>query len=1073
MLLFRVTTLALGIVGWAACSSASSVTPDNPNFAAPSASLIAGSSPSPANAQVLALLPDAKGTAAPSTLPDLRDWVVDDAGLLSDGQRRNLSATLAELSQATTHQLVLATISSLNGSDMGDYVEELGAYWQLGYNGAHNGAVILLAAKEHVVAFYVGDDLKQVLTEPITKAIVNNTVSPLSKAGDEVAGIREAVKYTALALERYAHGLPVASLAPLLQRRSNTALRACPKNAIDNYEKLLAPKVLVGSEFGCTVSNQPSSTLAQMTADALKVCQTEWDLECTIIKSSPELAVDTASPPPMVSIVQCANTANPTDAIEACSAVLALQEETEATYGEALSNRGLAYYYKGDPRSAVADWEEAVRRSPILMVAFNGDRRHNQAAEAVEALRESNGEAPAVSVDLQYRKRFDSAVLALNHRQYGLAIAELKRLALQGFSDAQAKLGYIYLEGAGVPPDPISANWWLYLAAENGNAEAQIALGKNLTAGNGIAKDYRAAAKWFRKAASLANFEGAGLAAAAEAHIDPNAVPAPYIAVHLATLSTVKSNVGDDVLRMILTGGATSHRRELETLSAKSILIPELRISFRLPFEVGDGDTRHVIVLRDIALADIAKGIARSISVRSLSITDSDIDLSLGSMSARSVNLAALIDIYLPLGLTGASVPRLIYRDLVVEGAAVTIPNGKCAVGSISEPQLRAKPQPVNTDVALVAGYMPGQDLTVAMAARRLKLQTEYLDSFEISAATIDGINCSFVDPGGQLSSFNIGKLSFAAMVHGRLPSVSVADIDVLLPGRNGRLHVDELRAKSIDYSGVISTMRKANVYDAQWLAENRGRLIPALDGILLKGLRADISDKIAPSQWESSSLESAEISLSNHQGGIPRRVAVSVSHFKINNRLGLLERLGMPAEGLSQLRQGDFEASASATARLNPDQQSLDVDASFTSANLGGIKLSAELRGVAEALFFGDRRALESLRLASIDLAITDEGIVGLVLDQLASEASKDSATFRQAAPSLARGATIFALGATAEAEKLAAALDIFIKGGKSLTIRATAKNTDGISLSTFSELLGGHPTALGTELTVETSVH
>ncbi len=82
------------------------------------------------NAEILALLPDAKVTGSSSVFPDLTGWVVDAAGVFTEGEQRNLDATLMNLSLTTTHQVVLVTVSSLGGRDARDYVKELGRLWR-------------------------------------------------------------------------------------------------------------------------------------------------------------------------------------------------------------------------------------------------------------------------------------------------------------------------------------------------------------------------------------------------------------------------------------------------------------------------------------------------------------------------------------------------------------------------------------------------------------------------------------------------------------------------------------------------------------------------------------------------------------------------------------------------------------------------------------------------------------------------------------------------------------------------------------------------------------------------------
>jgi TPR repeat protein len=73
--------------------------------------------------------------------------------------------------------------------------------------------------------------------------------------------------------------------------------------------------------------------------------------------------------------------------------------------------------------------------------------------------------------------------------------------AEKGSANAQAYLGYCYLEGIGVARDDVEAVRWLRKAAEQNHASAQCNLGFCYDTGQGVAKDKVEAVKWHRKAA--------------------------------------------------------------------------------------------------------------------------------------------------------------------------------------------------------------------------------------------------------------------------------------------------------------------------------------------------------------------------------------------------------------------------------------------------------------------------------------------------------------------------------------------------------------------------------------------
>ena len=76
-----------------------------------------------------------------------------------------------------------------------------------------------------------------------------------------------------------------------------------------------------------------------------------------------------------------------------------------------------------------------------------------------------------------------------------------KLLAEQGYTDAQANLGFMYMIGLGVPENDAEAVKWFRLAAEQGNAEAQHNLGVMHFTGNDDPVNYMAAFVWYSVAA--------------------------------------------------------------------------------------------------------------------------------------------------------------------------------------------------------------------------------------------------------------------------------------------------------------------------------------------------------------------------------------------------------------------------------------------------------------------------------------------------------------------------------------------------------------------------------------------
>jgi len=126
--------------------------------------------------------------AAPS-FPPLTGRVVDEAGILSQATQDRLTALLAEHEQQTGNQVVVATVKSLQGTDIATYGYQLGRAWGIGQKGKNNGVLITISPSTHDVRIDAGYGLEGTLTDAQSVLIINNTMLPFFKKGDYDSGV--------------------------------------------------------------------------------------------------------------------------------------------------------------------------------------------------------------------------------------------------------------------------------------------------------------------------------------------------------------------------------------------------------------------------------------------------------------------------------------------------------------------------------------------------------------------------------------------------------------------------------------------------------------------------------------------------------------------------------------------------------------------------------------------------------------------------------------------------------------------------------------------------------------------
>jgi uncharacterized protein len=134
------------------------------------------------------LLVGTPALAAPE-FPALTDRVVDQANILAPAVRADLTAKLAALEAKTSRQLVVVTVTSLQGLEIEDYGYQLGRAWGIGEAKRDTGVLLLVAPNERRVRIEVGYGLEGILTDALSNVILQEQVLPHFRAGDMAEGV--------------------------------------------------------------------------------------------------------------------------------------------------------------------------------------------------------------------------------------------------------------------------------------------------------------------------------------------------------------------------------------------------------------------------------------------------------------------------------------------------------------------------------------------------------------------------------------------------------------------------------------------------------------------------------------------------------------------------------------------------------------------------------------------------------------------------------------------------------------------------------------------------------------------
>jgi uncharacterized protein len=159
--------------------------------------------------------------ASAQDVPYLTGRVVDDAHILSDGARASLTSALKAHEDATTNQIVVLTVPTLNGGDIESYANNVFHTWKLGQKGKDNGVLVVVVPNDRKMRIEVGYGLEETLPDGAAGAIIRTWMTPAFKAGNYDKGVQDGVAAVVARLEGHEPtGLRPMPAGPTYSRKS-------------------------------------------------------------------------------------------------------------------------------------------------------------------------------------------------------------------------------------------------------------------------------------------------------------------------------------------------------------------------------------------------------------------------------------------------------------------------------------------------------------------------------------------------------------------------------------------------------------------------------------------------------------------------------------------------------------------------------------------------------------------------------------------------------------------------------------------------------------------------------------
>lgn len=122
-------------------------------------------------------------------VPKKETSLYDYANLLTKQEQQRLEQKLINYSDSTSTQIVVVTLTSIGANDIAMFGAELGHKWGIGQKGKDNGVLVLVAKNERKVNISTGYGVEHLLTDAMSRRIIETVITPNFKSGNFYAGL--------------------------------------------------------------------------------------------------------------------------------------------------------------------------------------------------------------------------------------------------------------------------------------------------------------------------------------------------------------------------------------------------------------------------------------------------------------------------------------------------------------------------------------------------------------------------------------------------------------------------------------------------------------------------------------------------------------------------------------------------------------------------------------------------------------------------------------------------------------------------------------------------------------------
>lgn len=122
-------------------------------------------------------------------LPTFNEPVVDQANLLSTGEKQQISQRILKLHEQGKAQIGVVIVPTTGQEDIFDFAMRVAEQWQLGSAKQDNGLLMAVAVNDRRIQILTGYGLEGVLPDIVVSRIIRNQITPYFKQAQYAQGI--------------------------------------------------------------------------------------------------------------------------------------------------------------------------------------------------------------------------------------------------------------------------------------------------------------------------------------------------------------------------------------------------------------------------------------------------------------------------------------------------------------------------------------------------------------------------------------------------------------------------------------------------------------------------------------------------------------------------------------------------------------------------------------------------------------------------------------------------------------------------------------------------------------------